>query len=300
MAIANYDKVELLLGFNGANNSTTIKDHSKNNLSLTFGGSAVISTAIGGKYGGSAAYFNASGNYSQSNRINMASGYSVFAFLGDFTIECWFYPLSFGATWGSYLFSTMNTSAANGWNLYYGLSSDSNKIVFWATGMTTIKSNAAPSLNTWTHVAVVRSGSTVKMYVNGVAQTETTTYSSALQANSFMVGNSGNSASTTGIAGYVDEVMISSCAQYTADFSGSLPGSVIKSISGTVTDDTNAGAARTVRAYPRLIGYPLVSTTSASDGTYSLSVPDVEHNVIVLDNDAGVLYNDLIMIVLPG
>lgn len=67
-------------------------------------------------------------------------------------------------------------------------------------------------------------------------------------------------------------------------------------ISGNVKDDSGANAARTVRLYRRSDGMFIGSTTSnPSTGNYSFdSFYGGEIQRIVLDDDAGALYNDLI------
>lgn len=74
-----------------------------------------------------------------------------------------------------------------------------------------------------------------------------------------------------------------------------------KTISGTVRDSTGTPVARALRAVRRSTGEVLAETTSdASTGAYSMLVPDsAEAQVILLDNDAGVLENDLILRTFP-
>lgn len=66
-------------------------------------------------------------------------------------------------------------------------------------------------------------------------------------------------------------------------------------LSGTVKDDANANAVRTVRAYVRSSGVLAGQAVSASDGTWTIAPLDpVEHVVVCLDDSAGPLFNDLI------
>lgn len=74
-----------------------------------------------------------------------------------------------------------------------------------------------------------------------------------------------------------------------------------KTVSGVIIDDTNALAARTVRAYARSSGRLVSETISnAGTGAYELACPDEEIQRIALDDSAGTLYNDLIDRILPG
>ncbi|UOF79432.1 virion structural protein [Caudoviricetes sp.] len=77
--------------------------------------------------------------------------------------------------------------------------------------------------------------------------------------------------------------------------------SLSKVVEGVITDDTAAECARTVRLYSRSTGRLVAEGASdAITGEYSLPAPDEEVQRIVLDDDAGTLYNDLIDRVLPG
>lgn len=66
-------------------------------------------------------------------------------------------------------------------------------------------------------------------------------------------------------------------------------------LSGTVNDDTNTGAVRTVRAYERDTGVFVSQAVSSDDGTFAIEVArNVQHDIICLDDAAGSTYNDLI------
>ena len=79
------------------------------------------------------------------------------------------------------------------------------------------------------------------------------------------------------------------------------PPLLTKTVSGIVHDDANTAAARTVRANARASGRLVSETVSnAGTGAYELACPDEEVQRVVLDDDAGALYNDLIDRVLPG
>ena len=66
-------------------------------------------------------------------------------------------------------------------------------------------------------------------------------------------------------------------------------------ITGTLTDDTGAPCARTVRAYQRDTGELAGSTTSDPvTGAYTLALTAVPHYIVALDDEAGTQYNALI------
>jgi hypothetical protein len=214
-----FANVSLLLHGEGTNGSTTFTDSSSLSKTILRGGTPQISTTRS-KIGNASILFNASG-YNQSNYL-YTTNLTNFTFPGDFTIECWIYPVSMGATWGSFILDTRDTSGSQsntGWIINYGYAANGNKIGFGGNSAGVITSNVAPTLNVWTNIAVVRSGSVIKMYVNGVAQTQTLTDSTSYNSQTFNMGRSANNASTTGIAGNVDEVRITKgIARYTANF----------------------------------------------------------------------------------
>lgn len=88
---------------------------------------------------------------------------------GDFTVEAWVYP------------TANNRGIMNNWNSggEFQLSiNSSNRLVFAftdaASGTSTKTMTGASTsitLNSWNHVAISRKGSTIKMFVNGVADT---------------------------------------------------------------------------------------------------------------------------------
>ena len=93
---------------------------------------------------------------------------------GDFTVECWIYLTKYNT--GSYepIFS----------NAYLTYISDTGQILYY-NGSTNVVSGTAGDvpLNTWCHIATVRSGTTVKIYVNGV-QKATGTVSASIGSGS--------------------------------------------------------------------------------------------------------------------
>lgn len=209
--------VVLALAFNGSDGSTTLVDSSDRAHTVTAVGSAAISAS--GRDSRTCLSLNGPGNYNQSNRVSVSGNISDFAFAGDFTVECWLHAFGFGATWGSFIFDTRNSSASagSGCALSYGWGNIGNVISFNGTSAS-LSSDAAPVTGTWIHIAVVRSASTVKMYVNGVAQVATLTDAATYPADKLLLGSSGNYAGTTGISGYLSDFRVTRAARYTANF----------------------------------------------------------------------------------
>jgi hypothetical protein len=165
---------------NGAQNSTFL-DSSTNNFTLTRNGNATQGTftpfsAPSGYWGN---YFDGSGDY-LSVAANAAFNFGT----GDFTVEFWInYSDPAGA---QTVFDIGYTSAPN-----MLLQASSGAMALYVNGASNIIGSGATDITgQWNHYAVVRSGSTITMYRNGVS-VGTTSYS----------GNVGNSSSTVYVGG---------------------------------------------------------------------------------------------------
>jgi hypothetical protein len=169
-------------------------------------GNAQLSTAIS-KFGGSSMYFDGTGDY-LSLRSNPLYAFGT----GDFTIEGWLYLTTnqnFGAM---FISSTTGTGDA----LHIQISNANKVRVTNETTQLLLATNAI-SLTTWTHIAVVRSGTTLAIYQNGILNGSTTNSTSFIQ-NGAVVGYEmvgGNFYYT----GYIDDLRITKgYARYTSNF----------------------------------------------------------------------------------
>lgn len=156
---------------------------------------------------GGSVYFDGDGDY-----LTVASS-SNFGFSADFTVEFWLYYTGGN---GYKFFWTNN--AGSGDYLGYGLNTGSLNPWLW-NDANVITTSTAISTNTWQHHAVVRNGSTLTIYLNGVSigsTTNTTTFGAGSQP--FYIGWNGinNQQNTTG---YIyDMRVVNGSAVYTADF----------------------------------------------------------------------------------
>lgn len=87
-------------------------------------------------------------------------------------------------------------------------SGNSKTLRFVINGSPAIESNSGVPLNEWFHVAATYDGATMRMYINGVLQADTESYSSAINQNSgdIVIGRAPNTAYP--MPGYLDEMKI--------------------------------------------------------------------------------------------
>jgi hypothetical protein len=190
-----------------ATNSGIYDSTGKNDLITV--GDARTSTAVI-KYGSSSMYFDGTGDYLT------APPSSAFAFNGDYTVEAWVYPNSFTTT--PAIFDTRSSGpSANGICVYF---TTSGNIVGYINVAARITSATAYSTGLWYHVALVRSGTTNTLYVNGIS-VGIYTYGTALTDTWLTIGtvNDFRDATTTyKFNGYIDDLRVTKYARYTTTF----------------------------------------------------------------------------------
>ena len=159
-----YDKVSLLLPMTGSNNSTIIVDDSKHNHSIGLVGNVKIVSSESWFGNGSAVFDGTSDNLVIQNN-------PVFDLTNqDWTIEAWIRPTG---NWSKY--NNIITKRGNGgdegtgcdFQLYLGIN---NGVLGFYNDIVSIKeSSAIPLVNIWNHVAAVRNGRIITLYLNGIS-----------------------------------------------------------------------------------------------------------------------------------
>lgn len=217
--------VELLLHADGSNGSTTFTDHSATPKTITANGGAQISTASP-KFGSGSGVFNGSTDYlSTPNDSAWVFGSS------PFTVEAWIKTSTlpsggdFGAVVargaggvGGYSWSLSVADVAGAAKLQFLVSSN-----FDASLSTIINSTSAVATGAWVHVAGVRDGNTLRLFVNGT-QEATGTFTGAVFDSSTPLGVGAAYYSTAAVwanyfTGNIDEVRVTKgLAQYRANF----------------------------------------------------------------------------------
>lgn len=249
--------------------SNRFKDNSSNNFAITVTGTPTVqafepfepassyATSVGG-----------SGYFSGSTQYISTAANAAYAFgTGDFTIEYWVYETSWSVSPTIVDTRTVNTSTT-GYADYYSTAGKFN--LYWGT-TTVYTSNATVTLNAWNHVAVSRSGSTVRVFVNG-ALDGTFTSSFNFTDNSCRIGANVN-ATPACMTGYLSSVrMVKGTAVYTSAFTP--PTSPVAAITGTslLLNFTNAGIydAATLNDLVT-VGDAQVSTAQAKFGSSSMA-----------------------------
>jgi hypothetical protein len=209
-------------GTNGAQNNTFL-DGSTNNFTITRNGNTTQGTFSPFSQTGWGNYFDGAGDY-----LTLASN-AAFSFgTGSFTYETWFY-------------STGTTSAAN---VFYDLSNANGAgsfAIFTTGGVLYIRIGGTGNdltytltsswTNTWHHLAVVRNGTTLTIYLDGTSVATGTRAQDVTQSTPY-IGDSINALAGYSFGGYLSNTrVVKGTAVYTGNFTP--PTSQLTAISGT-------------------------------------------------------------------
>ena len=249
-------------------------DNSNNNFTITrngdtsiqafspFAPTAPYSTA---NVGGSG-YFDGSGD-----RISVANNSSLDLGTGDFTVECWVYSLT---ALGSYTAAYAHLMGKGNGNVTgtYSLAFYLSKIYFASPGATT--GTTTLTANQWYHLAVTRSGTTLRLFVNGAVEATATVTTDFTSASSFNIGDreSGDVNGQYPLNGYISNArVVKGTAVYTAAFTP--PTAPLTNIANTslLCNFTNAGIFdQTAKNVLETVGDAKVSTAQYKYGTGSM------------------------------
>jgi hypothetical protein len=165
-------------------------------------GNAQISTSVV-KYGTGSMYFDGTGdNLNTPTSPNLAFG------TGDFTIECWVYANDVTSLAGIY--------DGRGGSATPTIVIQSGTFKYFTNGGFQITSSSI-STSTWYHLAVSRSGTNTKLFVNGVQGGST--YSDSTNYVSTTPSFIGALYDGSSLNGYIDDLRITKgYARYTANF----------------------------------------------------------------------------------
>jgi hypothetical protein len=194
--------VSLLLHMDGSNGSTTFADSSSNNFTISVFGNAQVSTTDP-KFGTGSLTLDGNGDY-LTTPANTAFAFGT----GDYTVECWVYVNSGNSNDGLFTFGDQIAGLALA--VYSGQ---------WFLSNAGSGGNSMGPVTTeaWQHLAVTRSGSSWKMFVNGTQLGSTYTDSTNLTQNQLKIGYYYDN--SFAISARIDEFRVTKgVARYTANF----------------------------------------------------------------------------------
>jgi hypothetical protein len=193
------------------------------------------------KIGASSIYFADVEDFDPNNHLRIDAA-KLGKGTGDFTVEGWFKPTNEAEstdsrwdtipsgyemtlfTWGRYMAGDYNLPYTK---LYY----NDTEFIFTGGGGTLTSSSHGLTGDSWAHIAVTLSGTTLTIWVNGVSKgTRTTTADIDFTENELAGGYYPYEAmlcadwivgSSQGFTGYIDEVRFSKVARYSTTFTPS-------------------------------------------------------------------------------
>jgi hypothetical protein len=228
----NYTTVNLHgNGTNGAQNNTFL-DSSTNAFTITRNGTPTQGSFS--PYGSLwSNYFSGSTDYLSVTGTNIAPG------AGDFTAEFWIN--------GTYAGVKVLIDWAAAPQLYM-----SGTSIVWYFNADRISGTLTN--NTWQHVAIVRASGVTKMYIDGVAVTQTFTDSTSITPTTFTIGGRAGSTGNT-INGYMSNVrLVKGTAVYTSNFTPSTTSLTAITNTSLLTCQSNRFIDNSSNAYAISVG----------------------------------------------
>ena len=202
----HWANVVSLLHLDGANGGTTFTDQKGKTWSAAGNAQTTTSRFV---FGGASLLLDGSGDY-----IGTGANADFAPGTGDFTNECWIYRTVTSAE--QFVLCMRSYSGGRPGNIL----SLQNGYPAHSTGAVWLTSSIIAPLNEWCHVAVSRSSSVLKIFVNGVqgySGTDTTNYSGTNRT--FRIGANDDLATPAYFTGNIDDVRITKgVARYTSDF----------------------------------------------------------------------------------
>jgi hypothetical protein len=228
--------------------------------------------------------FDGTGDY-----LSVASDTSL-SLDGDFTIEWWMnrtYSVvdSFFTLGDSKLSTGIELYAGNSGNTFIAYSGDAVKI----------SSSTVPAVNGWSHVALVRDGTTITMYLDGQSLGTWTSASATFSGNLYIAAEFYNSVLTgsTVLTGYISNFrVVKGSALYTADFT--VPTEPLTNITNTslLTCQANGFVDNSSNAHTITVNGNPERTTNVPFGERSVEF-DGSSDYLTLASDSSLSFGTL-------
>jgi hypothetical protein len=146
-------------------------------------------------------YFDGTGDYLTTKVTPTWANFGT----SDFTIECWVYFNSVAST-QMFVSSNQNASTgAGGWT--FGYRADNTTLIFSCNANQQYGKTWSPSTGTWYHVAVSRSGTDLRLFVDGTQVGSTSTSSDNI-SNAADVWVGSNVVASYALNGFIDDLRI--------------------------------------------------------------------------------------------
>ena len=147
---------------------------------------------------------------------------------GDFTLETYYRAERYNHT--PYIFE-FRASGGNEAGAIVCYVQSSGEAVFWYNGSNRVISNGTITLRKWTHIAFVRHSGTTKMYIDGVAESQTWSTTTNFTGQKITLGTEVDGASSE-FHGYISNFrVVVGTAVYTSNFTP--PNTALTAISNT-------------------------------------------------------------------
>lgn len=217
----DYSQVSLLILGEGADEATTYTSEDNNAQTVTFNGSAKLDSAVTPKFNSTTAVLL---THATSDYITVPDSELYTFGSGDFTVEMWVY-LNTNISADTQCFAGHGAGAFDRSWYWQARSSDGALQFIYATNgfnQTVITGNALTwATGTWYHIAVVRDGSTLRLFRDGVAAGTGNlfTYTLFNAADPINIGRRNESSEYNYLDGLVEGVRITKgLARYTTGF----------------------------------------------------------------------------------
>lgn len=197
----------LMLHCDGVDEATSFPDASASSHTVTANGTAQVDTAQQ-QFGTASCLLDGNSDYLT---IPDSADWDL---SGDFTLECWIRP---SAVTGTRAVMLQQESASELWAMFF-TATTLNFTVISSQASVSVAFSTSFSINTWAHIAIVRSGNNYYGFKNGVLlgterdETEIPNLTGSLSVGALIIPVS------TFFAGHIDEVKISQTARWINDF----------------------------------------------------------------------------------
>ena len=271
--LAKYNMVDQVIdNYEDATGVVAYLDSSDSRHVVTVNGSASVST-IQKKFGTDSLYFLGG----TSDSVTIPSHADLGMGSGDFTIEFWMYRTGTGGSDNNDIVFDGRTGATSVHTpTIYLDGSASHSLRYFSNGGLRITGTTAIALNTWFHVAIVRSSNSIKLYLNGTQEGATYSDSNTFVATPITIGHYGAHGSLYGYQGYIDEVRMSKgIARWTANFTpptaayitDSYTKLLIHGDTGSSSSATRAGSAGAYYYHGANSNMTLISESTTAEST---------------------------------